>query len=208
MKCHLCFVVGRLLILLVVSFIIVVFAFSQVADLTVRTNKVENVDKKSGEYLETQSLKADAQNVFSDVSSLIKTPISLLYFDVYMQNYFQAEAVNEEEKIPVLINVDINGEYTPNVKFGVITKVVEGIRGSEIFSYSVTCSFVLENGVNLSTSTIFTKGSFYDLSVWPTWQSFLFSYFVAGIPLAYAFLALINLCGRFILFGSPFVGKR
>lgn len=196
----------RLFLLLFLAELIVLFAFLQVRDLTLVTNSIAEVNKERSEYLESQS--GTFQDAFADVSSLIKAPISLLYFDLYLHNFRVAELEPTKERIPLSMNTEVNGIYNHEIRFGEIRKIASSVRGGEIPGLLITRSYRPENRDEIPlASTTPVIGSYYLLSIWPTWESLIFIYLVAGIPLAYGVFVLINACRRFVLFGAPFTDK-
>jgi hypothetical protein len=195
----------RLLLLFSLAFSITVFVAFQIKELSVISYYIESVDQKKEEYLEGQ--KGTLKNAFDDLSSLIKAPVSLLYFDLYFENHRQASMRDSEEKVATLMGVDINDVYTHEIKLNEARRVFKSIRGSKVPYLVITRSFLPDNDIPLASTTP-SVGSYYDSFMLPTWKSQVFIYFVVGIPLAYAILILINACCRFILFGTPFTNKN
>ncbi|TSC54692.1 MAG: hypothetical protein LiPW30_158 [Parcubacteria group bacterium LiPW_30] len=195
----------RLILLVLISLLITLYIFYEVKNLTTIKHVVLETQQENTSYTEEITISSPGK-LFDEISSLVKTPLSLFYFNVCLQNYREAEGPNGE-KLPVLMNVEINDTYSHLIKFNEKRIVAKEVRGTEIGSLLITRSFEIEDKNFSATNTKPLKGSFYQISIWPTLTSFLSLYFIIGIPLAYTILLLINACYRFILFGEPFISK-
>lgn len=197
-------ITGRLILLLLIASVVTQYTFNQIWDLAIISQQVKDVDKEKGEYLEGQV--GTFSSAFSDISSLIKAPVALLYFDIYLYNHRQSEIIDSTERVETLMSVEIEGIYSHEIKFNELRRVATSTRGSKIPDLIVERNFTPANSIPLASTTPL-KGSFYSLYIWPTRTSWLFLYLIASIPLAYAILAVINACYRFIRTGAPFTNK-
>ncbi|MBI4225204.1 MAG: hypothetical protein HY617_02650 [Candidatus Sungbacteria bacterium] len=197
-------VIGRATLLLFMGYVITFSLFWHIKDITEIRHVVYNSPQsqnKEPNFIEQQD--GEFEKVVEDLSSFVKIPIRLLYVGIYAQNYRQVEA-SSSERYPVLLNIDIKGSYNHAIKFGETRKIYDSIRVAKISHLSFIRSLAFEKPKEQNASTTPVVGSFYSLFIWPTFGSFIFIYFVIGVPLAYASLVIVDKCRRFIRFGSPF----
>lgn len=206
-------IIIRLLILLLIAYLITSFIFAEVKKSTVITHTIEDVDQNKNEYFEGQI--GTFGSSFENISSLIKVPISLLNFNIYLENYRKAKIKNTGEEVLISINIDIKGNYEGEtnyeggIKYGDRRRVATSTRGQEIPRLAIERAFEVQNKKEISIEeTVPLKGTYYSLFIEPTKKSWLLIYFFVGIPFSYAFFIILNSCRRFILFGSPFTDNK
>lgn len=192
--------VTRLTCLVLVGFLVTWFAFQELAEQTTIIHIVESADEVS--FVEKTGVSQLFHSAFKDLSSVLKAPIDLLEFDIYLQNFRKVKDINTGQSTETRISVDIGGTYTHEIGYGETRKVYGPIDGRNIQSLE------LEIERSFSPDGQPVEGSYYLLLIKPTILSFVTFFIVAGIPIAYALMLIILNIRDYILFGRQTESKK
>lgn len=196
----------RFILLIVLAFGIQQFIFWNIQELGLITRIANSTDTEN-ESIYVEGRKGSFEEVFGNFPSLGNVPISLLYYDVYLLNKWRVEVNETGETISAYINIDLSSFYTHEVEYNKKTKVLDSVRGADITTIETTRSFTPYNGIPIEETDV-VVGSYYQFSIWPDLNSWLFTYLFVSLPISFGFLVIFNNLLRFVVHGAPFMNRR
>ena len=180
-------------ILFLLSFLITFWLFSSIQQITQKKTVIDD----SGE---TPYFAVPLSDFLKDNSPIFQIPLLFLRFDIYANNNVTA-TTTDGQATSTLLNIDILREYNKSgkIKTGQTKIVKENISPYNLYGLSFERSF---DPTGIATTTL--RGD-YTLSLSPTLLTFITTWIIIDIPIAYAFIVIFSSCLKFVLLGFPFI---
>jgi hypothetical protein len=187
MNSHALSVFLRSCLLFLLSFFITVWLFSNIRDASQSRNTLNEKEEIAYAAL-------PIKDFLKDFSPVFQVPFFFLRFNVYATNNVVAN-LEDKHATSTLLNLDVLGKYTGDIKTGQTAIVREDISSYDASGLVFSRSFFVD-----ATST--PNGS-YVLFVWPTSKTFLLIWLLIIVPVTYALIVIFSSCLRFLLTGEP-----
>ncbi len=159
--------------------------------------------KADGDLLQSEGMSLE--DFENRAGFLFKMPVKELNFWIYARNGIFCVATTTPWIFPTFLNIDINGQYTNHIPTDTSKRIYDQTLRDKNrvpehkFSRSV---YVANFGPSLVAPQPCGGGS-YAIYIWPTWPSFLFSFFIS-VGIAYGLLVFLAGWWNFVWYAHPF----
>ena len=190
-KHHLYSILLRALFLLIISFVVTSWLFSNIQRATQSKNVFD-------EKYEISYTPVPLTSFLKDISPTFHIPLSFLRFDVYAYNNVTAKT-NDGQATSTFLNINILQLYTGKIKTDQTEIVRKNISSYNLSGLNYTRSF---DTADIATTTL--RGD-YTVFLKPTQLTFITTWAIIIVPIVYAFIVIFSACFKFVLLGSPFM---